>query len=104
MAARPPHAQPQPSEREALEHLPEREAGHGPRYHVRIERHAPRPLDEDNLKGGCKALVDCLREAGIIPDDAPDVCRIEAVNVRSTRATQGTRIIVTETLMTEEGQ
>lgn len=44
------------------------------RFVVRITSRRVRLLDEDNL---CeKFLVDGLRYAGIIPDDAPDRCRI----------------------------
>lgn len=32
-------------------------------------------LDEDNLAE--KFLVDCCRNAGLIPDDAPEFCKIE---------------------------
>lgn len=41
--------------------------GHSPRYAVRIICHRSRLIDPDNACG--KAFVDCLRHAGIIPDD-----------------------------------
>jgi len=47
----------------------------GQRFLVRITAHRKRLIDEDNL---CeKYLVDLLRYARVIPDDAPGVCKIE---------------------------
>ncbi len=40
-------------------------------FEVRITRYGGRLLDEDNFHGGCKALIDELRYAGLIPDDNP---------------------------------
>lgn len=42
-----------------------------PRF-VRITRHSPRKLDQDNLAGGCKALVDALVKAELLVDDSCD--------------------------------
>ncbi len=36
---------------------------------VRIVRYGCRLLDRDNLQGGAKPCVDCLKEAGLIVDD-----------------------------------
>lgn len=45
------------------------------KFLVRVKSFRRRLLDEDNL---CeKYHVDCLRYAGIIPTDAPGLCRIE---------------------------
>lgn len=44
---------------------------------VRIVRHACRLLDEDNLKGGVKPLLDCLKEAGLIEDDSPSAIELD---------------------------
>jgi len=38
---------------------------------VTIVRHGKRICDTDNLYGGCKSLVDCLKHEGIILDDTP---------------------------------
>jgi hypothetical protein len=37
---------------------------------VTIERYAPRVLDPDNFKAGCKALVDGLKQQKLIFDDS----------------------------------
>lgn len=94
MATRLPRAKSKPHPGRPLDGSLAQQKGRRPRYLVRIERHAPRPLDDDNLAGSCKALVDCLGQAGTIPDDAPDICEIEAVNVKSKRSDQGTRLFV----------
>lgn len=38
---------------------------------VTIERHGGRTLDRDNLAGGVKALIDGLKDNGLIVDDSP---------------------------------
>lgn len=41
------------------------------RASVTIQRFGIKALDEDNLTGGIKATVDCLRSLGLIVDDSP---------------------------------
>lgn len=41
------------------------------RAHLRITRFGSRLLDDDNLRGGAKPLIDCLKESGLIEDDSP---------------------------------
>lgn len=41
------------------------------RANVSIERFGAKSLDEDNLAGGVKMLVDSLRSLGLIEDDSP---------------------------------
>ena len=41
-----------------------------------IERHGKRDLDLDNLAGGAKSLIDCIKERGLIVDDAPVSCEL----------------------------
>lgn len=41
------------------------------RAKVSIERFGSKLLDGDNLVGGCKNLIDCLKALGIIVDDSP---------------------------------
>lgn len=43
---------------------------------VEITRHGPRLLDDDNLRGGCKPVLDALRYAGLIADDSPDLVSV----------------------------
>jgi len=96
MATRTPHALAEPPERQALEQLPQKQAGDGPRAHLRIERRACRLLDLDNFAGGCKALVDCLKEAGFLADDDPGSVEITFAQVKvRTRKEEGTSIHLT---------
>lgn len=50
-------------------------------------------LDEDNLAGGCKYLIDAIRRSGQIPDDDPGSIQliIDQVQVRTKRE-QGTLV------------
>ena len=41
-----------------------------------IERHARKLLDQDNLAGGCKDLIDQIKRYGLIRDDRPDLCEL----------------------------
>ena len=56
--------------------VPGKTSCHG-RVIVRITDLRVRPTDPDNLAGGCKALLDCLRYAGLIPDDNPAQIKLE---------------------------
>lgn len=63
-----------------------------------IERLGLRELDEDNLKGGVKPVIDSLIQLGFLANDTPDVIQVMDVyqtNV-DTRAAQGTRITLIE--------
>src|SRR5215475_11507731 len=42
------------------------------RIGVRICSYRCRPVDPDNLAGGCKALLDALHAGQVIPDDNPE--------------------------------
>jgi len=54
-----------------LDQVPQgKEKGYG-RPHLCITSFALRLTDEDNLKGGCKALIDCLRTLNLIDNDDP---------------------------------
>jgi hypothetical protein len=44
---------------------------------VKIERHGVRQLDHDNFVGGCKPLIDALKNVGLIWDDSPSYCRVK---------------------------
>lgn len=45
-------------------------SAHG-KIHVHIERHCAGTLDDDNLRGGCKPLLDALKKERAIFDDSP---------------------------------
>jgi len=49
-----------------------REKGGRARVAVCVTRRSTRSLDPDNLVGSVKALLDCLRYAGIIGDDSSE--------------------------------
>ena len=103
MAARTPDTVAQPLDGAALDDLPPREKGRRPRAHLRIERRSCRPLDLDNFAGGCKALIDCLREAQIIDDDDPESVEITFTQTRvKTRAEEGTALSVSWAPVTVE--
>ncbi len=42
------------------------------RARVTIERHGGKAMDQDNFSGGAKALIDGLRDNGLIVDDDPE--------------------------------
>ena len=41
-----------------------------------VERHGRRLLDQDNLAGGAKGLIDAIKAARLITDDKPDACEL----------------------------
>jgi hypothetical protein len=65
------NAEPQRDEAETLERGDQGKEESPGRAHVRIKRFGTRLLDDDNLRGGAKPLIDCLKEAGLIHDDSP---------------------------------
>lgn len=70
-------------------------AGDRKRVLVRFTAIRKRLLDEDNLCA--KYHCDLLRYAGVIPDDAPDRCRIETRQVKAGKGeTEEVRIEVFE--------
>lgn len=63
------------------------------RFHVTIERHAPRQLDPDNAVAGCKAVIDAMVGVGLLQDDSPAYVAGLIVEQRKTpRAAQQTVI------------
>lgn len=67
------------------------QTGSSPRIIVRIRRYATHLLDRDNLYGGCKALIDRLREAKLIPDDDEASIQLEVSQEKvSSKKAQGT--------------
>ena len=41
-----------------------------------IQRYGERIYDEDNYHGGCKQMIDVLKEKGFMYDDRPEFCEI----------------------------
>lgn len=68
-----PNPEPESDLRQTLEHLPEAQSGSqgAPLQRIRVEITLFRVnlLDTDNKWGSVKPLLDCIREAGLIPND-----------------------------------
>lgn len=45
--------------------------------YLTIQRHGSRILDDDNFYGGCKPLIDAIKEKGLIIDDRNEWCEIK---------------------------
>lgn len=67
------HAESQRNRRQALGAgaSDEKSSPGGPLFRVVIVSYRLHLLDEDNLRGGCKFLIDAMRYEGLIPGDAP---------------------------------
>jgi len=97
-----PHPKPQQIAAQALDGRPQSQAGSqggagagvGPRFRLIIARHSSRPLDADNLAGGCKPLIDAIRRAGLIPDDDPKSVHLEFAQHGCKRGEERTEIEV----------
>lgn len=83
---------------------------HGPhaatRAHVTITRHGYGTLDQDNLIGGCKPLIDALTTAGFIVDDSPRWLQADYHQVKVPRGRGRTDVrveYVAETLEPTQG-
>lgn len=64
---------------------------------LRITGFLSRPYDPDNFAGGCKAVIDQLRYAGLIKNDSPEHIRLEVEQVKvKTKAEQKTVIEIYE--------
>lgn len=77
---------------------------------VQVFRHSVQEPDTDNLYAACKGLLDVLQPAagnrvyglGIIANDKPSVCRVEAHHARAARRVeQGTVVVIRELSATE---
>jgi hypothetical protein len=52
--------------------------------------------DDDNSVGGVKACLDCLRDAGLIPQDSPQDITLEVVQKKAaSKLSQGMKIKIT---------
>jgi len=61
-----------------------------------VTRYSSRPLDADNLAGGCKPLIDAIRRAGLIPDDDPKTVILEFAQHGCLKADERTEVEVFE--------
>lgn len=79
----------------AVVQAPPDESGSGPRVTLRITRFGRQLLDFDNCAGGCKAICDQLRYAGVIEDDTPEAIDFQVRQVKiKTKQEEGTLIEV----------
>ena len=92
MASRLPDALPQRDAICALEHREKTQEKSGYRVIVRLERRGPRLLDRDNLIGGAKGLLDCIRYAGLIRGDTETDIQLEVTQTKVAKKDFGTRI------------
>lgn len=66
-----PRAEPKRAVRDGTLAATQGKACRPARFLVRVTSRRRRLADPDNLAGGAKSLIDCLRYAGAIPDDNP---------------------------------
>lgn len=86
---------PQPNPAQTLESGAQREKEGAKRPVVRIIRCSTRLLDEDNLWGSVKPLLDQLRIAGLIPGDDPGSIELKVEQYKEKRRDHcGTQIII----------
>jgi len=90
-----PDAEPQRIAPETLERGDEGEAPSPQRAHLCLTRFGRRLLDEDNLHGGAKPLIDCLKEAGLIHDDSPRWIDLEVKQELAPAGQERTEIEIT---------
>lgn len=61
-----------------------------------IERHSPRELDEPNLIGGAKGIIDNLVQLGLLVDDKPKFLDLRVKQVKVKKAGEHTLLILEE--------
>jgi hypothetical protein len=69
------------------------EAGGTGRTFVCIESRRVRPIDPDNLAGGCKFIIDALRYAGLLQEDTPEKISLQVDQKKVDRRTQEKTLI-----------
>ena len=61
-----------------------------------IVRHGRKTLDLDNLAGGCKSLIDVIKERGLLLDDSPAHCLLEFHQEVTRKGDPFTEILIEE--------
>jgi hypothetical protein len=92
MATRLRHPKPEPDARKEPLAPDQVEKGSSGRFEVCITRVGTHLLDFDNGVGGCKALIDALRRAGLIHDDDPSSIDFVFKQRKAPKKDQGTLI------------
>lgn len=77
-----PHTQPQQNQTPALDPATPREKKSMVRSRIRFTGYRVRPLDPDNYAASVKDLLDGLKHAHLIPDDAPQFIILETTQVQ----------------------
>jgi hypothetical protein len=85
-----PQSKPEPLQ--ALEHREETKDGVLAKARIRITRKGSVLLDEDNLHGSVKPLLDGLCKAGLIQGDSPKDIDLEVAQQKVSRKECGTLI------------
>lgn len=97
LAAKLSNTKPKSNEVRALDKGTKAKAGMLAKSGVCITRFSTGSLDEDNLYGSAKSLLDGLRQAGLIPGDSPKEIDLEVKQVKvNHRKEQGTEIMIYE--------
>ena len=67
----------------ALEGSVQGKTGSRTRANVSIVRCSTRALDPDNLRGSVKAILDCLRNCGLITDDTEEAITLDVSQTKA---------------------
>jgi hypothetical protein len=62
------------------------------RVKILVVRYSSRQLDNDNFVGGCKQLIDAIRDAELIRDDSPKWVDVEYQQVKCGRLDARTEV------------
>lgn len=79
----------------ALNKIPNVPRATGPRRLI-IVRHGRKALDLDNLAGGCKSLIDVIKERKLLVDDSPTHCVLEFHQETTRKGDPYTEILLEE--------
>jgi hypothetical protein len=90
-----PSAKPERDAGKTLERPSQAQNDGSPRVTLRIIGFRCRPLDTDNFCGGAKHLIDSIREAGLIHDDAPEHITLITEQIKvAHRGEERTQIVI----------
>lgn len=59
-----------------------------------IQRYGSRVYDTDNYHGGCKPLIDAIKETGLIVDDRPEWCDVVYLDQVKCKRGEGKVVVV----------
>lgn len=96
------NAKPERHTRVALPTASEGEKPHAGRLRIRITGYRVALLDDDNHSGGCKALTDCLRHSGLIPEDSRKEIKLVYDQIKVAHRWQEITVVEIEPMQPEE--